>query len=54
MLVFGVLVFSVVTFFLSFLIGRTRDFDRSKIASYVSIIAWSSLLFGMYIARMMP
>ena len=32
MLVFGVLAFAMVTFFISFLIGRTNDFDKGKIA----------------------
>jgi len=51
MLVFGVLAFAVVTFFISFLIGRASDFDKGKIAVYVTLIAWSSLIAGLYIGR---
>ncbi len=31
-----VLVFATITFFLSFLIGSTKDFDRGKVAAYVT------------------
>ncbi len=51
MLIFGVLFFSILTFFISFLITRTADFDKGKIASYVTIIAWSSLICGLYLGR---
>jgi len=51
MMVMGVLVFSIVTFFVSFLIARTNDFDKGKVATYVTLIAWSSLLYGLYLAK---
>jgi hypothetical protein len=51
MLVFGVLAFAVVTFFISFLVGRTNDFDKGKIAAYVTLVAWSSLIAGLYMGR---
>jgi hypothetical protein len=51
MLVFSVLIFSMVTFFISFLIGRTGEFDKGKIATYITLVAWSSLIIGLYIGR---
>jgi hypothetical protein len=46
-----ILLFAVVTFFVSFLIGRSNDLDRGKMATFVTLIAWGSLLFGLYMAR---
>ena len=54
MLVFGVLVFAIVTFFVSFLIGRTGEFDKGKVATYITLIAWGSMTFGLYIGRIAP
>lgn len=51
MMVMGVLVFAIVTFFLSFLLGRINDFDRGKVATYVTLIAWGSLLYGLYLSK---
>jgi ABC-type uncharacterized transport system permease subunit len=51
MLVFGILAFAIVMFFISFLIGKTNDSDKGKIATYVTMIAWSSLVFGLYMGR---
>ncbi len=47
----GVLVFAIVAFFLSFLITRTNDLDKGKVATYVTLIAWGSLLYGLYLAK---
>ena len=52
MMVFGVLVFAIAMFFISFLIGRTGEIDKGKAATYITIIAWGSLIFGLYIGRM--
>ena len=52
MLIFGVLAFAVVTFFASFLIGRTGEFDRGKAATFITLMAWGSLIFGLYIGRL--
>jgi hypothetical protein len=49
MLVFGVLAFAMVTFFVSFLIRRTGEFDKGKVATYITLIAWGSMIFGLYI-----
>lgn len=51
MMVAGVLVFAIVTFFISLLIGRTNDVDKGKVATYVTLIAWGSLLYGLYMAK---
>ena len=51
MLVFAVLSFAVITFFVSFLIGRTNDLDKSKMATYVTVVAWGSLFCGLYIGK---
>lgn len=51
MMITGVLVFAIVTFFISFLINRTNDFDKGKFATYVTLIAWGSLLYGLYLSK---
>ena len=51
MMVTGVLLFAAVTFFMSFQISRTNDFDRGKVATYVTLIAWGSLLYGLYLSK---
>jgi len=52
MLVFGVLAFAVATFFLSFLIGVRGESDKGKVAAYVTLTAWGSLICGLYIGKM--
>ena len=52
MVIFSVLVFSMVTFFVSFMIGGTGEIDKGKRATYITLIAWGSLIFGLYIGRM--
>jgi hypothetical protein len=51
MLVSGVLIFSVATFAISLLIGKTNDHDKGKIAVYVTLIAWGALIFGLYLGQ---
>jgi hypothetical protein len=51
MMVMGVIIFAVLTFSVSFLMGRIKDFDKGKIATYVTLIAWGSLLYGLYLSR---
>jgi hypothetical protein len=51
MLVMGVLLFAVVTFFVSFLMGRMSEFDKGKIAAYMTLVAWGSLLYGLYLSK---
>jgi hypothetical protein len=52
MTVFNVLVFAIATVLLSFLVGRTGEIDKGKAATYITIIAWGSLIFGLSIGRM--
>jgi hypothetical protein len=53
-MVLYVLIFAVVTFFVSFLVGRSNDLDRGKVATYVALVAWGSLLCGLYLAKIQP
>jgi uncharacterized membrane protein YedE/YeeE len=53
MLIFGVLAFAIVIFFLSFMLGKQNGLDHGKIATYLTLIAWGSLMFGLYIGRTM-
>ncbi len=46
-----VLSFAVATFFVSFLLGRSNDLDRGKVAAFVTLIAWGSMLCGLYMAK---
>jgi hypothetical protein len=51
MMIAGVLLFAIVTFFLSFLIGRANDVDKGKAATTVTLVAWGSLLYGLYLSK---
>jgi uncharacterized membrane protein len=51
MMVAGVLFFAIVTFFLSFLVARTSDGDKGKFAATVALVAWGSLLYGLYLSK---
>ncbi len=47
----SIFIFSVIVSFVSFLISkRIRSYDRSEIATYMVLIAWGSLMFGLYIS----
>ena len=52
MLILGVLVFGIMVFMASFLITRNADFDRGKVAALITLIAWGSMLFGLYMGKM--
>ncbi len=54
MIMAGMLVFALAVFFLSFLVGRSKDWDRGQIAVYVTLVAWGSLLYGLYMAKISP
>ncbi len=51
MMVFGILAFAMMTFLVSFLIGRMKDHDKGRIAAVTTLIAWGSLLCGIYLAK---
>lgn len=50
MLVAGMMVFTLITFLLSFLIARPDRLDKGKVAAFVVMVAWGSLLYGLCIA----
>ena len=50
MMIASVLVFASAAFCLSFFIGRSKDLDRG-IAVYVTLVAWGSMLYGLYLAK---
>lgn len=54
MFVASVLVFAIITFFVSFLMGNIREVDKGKTAAYVSLIAWGSMIFGIFIMKLAP
>jgi hypothetical protein len=48
----GVLAFSVIVVIISALITKRRDkMDAAEIATYVVIIAWGSLLWGLFLSK---
>jgi len=50
--VVGMLAFSVVIILISAVISKRRDnMDRAEIATYIVLIAWGSLLFGFFLAK---
>jgi hypothetical protein len=52
MLILGVLCFSVLVVGVSFLIFRKYDaLEKSELSTYIVFIAWGSLLFGLFMAR---
>ena len=51
MMIFAILAFAMMTFFVSFLIGRMNDHDKGKIAAFTTLIAWGSLMYGLYLAK---
>jgi len=49
----GMLAFSVVIFWISVVISKRRDkMERSEIATYLVLIAWGSLLYGLFLAKL--
>ncbi len=51
MLMASILTFSMAAFYLSFSIGKVKDLDRGKLAVYVALVAWGSMLYGMYMTK---
>jgi len=51
-LVAGMLAFSVIIILISAIISKRRDkMDRAEIATYIVIIAWGLLLWGLFLAK---
>ena len=51
MMLLAILAFATMTFFVSFLIGRMNDHDKGKIAAFTTLIAWGSLMYGLFLAK---
>ncbi len=51
MLVTGVLIFAIVTFIISFMVANKGVAEKGKAATLVTLVAWSALIFGLYIGR---
>lgn len=51
MIIASILLFSAAAFGASFLIGRSKDMDKGKIAMYVTLVAWASLFYGFSLAK---
>ena len=52
-LVVGILAFSVVVILISAVISKRHDkMERSEIATYIVLIAWGSLLFGLFLEKL--
>ena len=51
MMIAIVIVFALAVFGSSFLIAGSRDLDNGKLAVYASLVAWGSLLCGLYMAK---
>jgi len=48
----SVLVFGLVVFLISLAIARKSDVcENGEIATYIAVIAWGSMVFGLYISR---
>ncbi len=51
-MILGVLIFSFFSIYASFMILRKYEaLEKTELASYVALIAWGSLAFGIYISR---
>ena len=51
MMLLAILAFAAMTFLVSFLIGRMNDHDKGKIAAFTTLIAWGSMMYGLYLAK---
>jgi hypothetical protein len=53
-MVLGVLLFSVAAFVTSYAVAKARVFDQGKLSAVIALIAWSSMMFGLFISRLAP
>ncbi len=51
MMIVGVLAFSIAVFIVSYLISKARAFDTGKLAAYITLVAWGSMIVGLCISR---
>lgn len=54
MMVLGILLFSIVVFIISFVTAKKRIFDQAKLSALIALIAWGSMMFGLFISRVAP
>ena len=47
----GVLIFSIIVPVLSFLVSKSENQDKGKIATSVTLVAWGSMLVGLLLAK---
>ena len=48
----GMLAFSIVIILFSAVIGKMHEnMDKAEIATYIVLISWGSLLFGLFLSR---
>ena len=51
-MVAGMLAFSMIIFWISVVISKRRDkMERSEIATYIVLIAWGSLFWGLFLMK---
>ena len=51
-MVAGMLSFSVIIILFSAILSKRRDkMDRAEIATYIVLIGWGSLLWGLFMAK---
>jgi hypothetical protein len=49
----GMLAFGVVMILISAVISKRRDkIERTELATYIVLIGWGSLLFGLFLAKL--
>jgi len=48
----GILAFSVIIILISAVVSKRRDkMDRAEIATYIVLIGWGSLLWGLFLMK---
>ncbi len=51
MMIAGVLVFSISVPLVSFLISKAENFDRGKLAASIALVAWGSMIVGLFLSK---
>jgi len=51
MMIAGVLTFSIAVFIVSYLISKAQVLDAGKLAVSITLVAWGSMIVGLYISR---
>ncbi len=54
MMILGVILFSVAVFVISYAVAKAKMFDQGKLSATIALIAWSSMMFGLFISRFAP